>query len=328
MRDPGEEDDALVQAARNGDRHAFALLYHRYKLDVWNLAYLTLRNYHEAEDSVQETFVKALRALRCTSHVDAVRPWLLAICRNVCLDRLRAARRRQVFSLDDDTLAEPAAVPTDQEQRIDFHRALASLAPEDREAFMLVDVLGCRSHEAATILGLRASSTLRSRLSRARRQIAPAISEPVVPGALPQIWGVYHHPPDSAIVASFDGRARQADLSDLLATLDRYTEADAPSRNGLHLVEFLDRLEHGIPRDRRLIAVIDNRPPHSTNTTQHWLADHPRWQVRRPHSHESWLLEVKSLLQATGNAADERCAIALAALRNPTPFYWTWTHPK
>ena len=41
MRDPGEDDCALIQAARNGDRQAFALLYHRYKLDAWNLAYLS-----------------------------------------------------------------------------------------------------------------------------------------------------------------------------------------------------------------------------------------------------------------------------------------------
>jgi hypothetical protein len=63
MRDPGEDDNALVQAARNGDRQALALLYHRYKLDTWNLAYLTLRSFQEAEDSVQETFVKAMVAL-------------------------------------------------------------------------------------------------------------------------------------------------------------------------------------------------------------------------------------------------------------------------
>ena len=62
MRDPEEDDRDLVQAARNGDRQAFALLYHRYKLDTWNLAYLTLRSYHEAEER-QETFVKAMVAV-------------------------------------------------------------------------------------------------------------------------------------------------------------------------------------------------------------------------------------------------------------------------
>jgi RNA polymerase sigma factor (sigma-70 family) len=171
MPNPAEDDGVLVHAARSGDRESFALLYHRYRIDVWNMAYLTLRNYHEAEDSVQETFVKALRGLPSLDQTDMVRPWLLAICRNVCLDRIRATSRRRIVALDDQT-AEPASAPIDQDRQIDFYRALESLPLEDREAFILVDVLGCRSHEAAQILGLAAPSTVRSRLARARRHFA------------------------------------------------------------------------------------------------------------------------------------------------------------
>ncbi len=94
------DDDALVADARRGDAEAFALLYYRYKLDVWNLAYFTLRDHHEAEDGAQETFLKAYRSLGQYRRKDSVRPWLLAICRNVCVDRLPAGRRRGVLSLD------------------------------------------------------------------------------------------------------------------------------------------------------------------------------------------------------------------------------------
>jgi RNA polymerase sigma factor (sigma-70 family) len=329
MRDPGEDDGALVQAARNGDRQAFALLYHRYKLDAWNLAYLTVRNYHEAEDSVQETFVKALVALRSGVEVEAVRPWLLAICRNVCLDRLRSARRRPAVSLDSEDVAEPAAAPVDHDEYVDFHRTLQGLSAQDREAFLLVDVLGCRSYEAASILGLHAPSTLRSRLARARRQIASAVSaETRSPGAAPpEIWGVYHDPPDSAIVAAFAlvdgcGHARAA-LDQLIARLEARANVSGVARKGFGLTGFFEGLERQIPHEQRVIAVIDDRPPGTGDQAQHWLADHPRWQVRRPANHASWLLEVQSLLSVAG--AERPCGRsgALAALNATTPFLWT-----
>jgi RNA polymerase sigma-70 factor (ECF subfamily) len=328
MRDP-EEDGALVQAARDGDRHAFALLYHRYKLDAWNLAYLTLRSYHEAEDSLQETFVKAMVALSSGVEVEAVRPWLMAICRNVCLDRLRSARRRPAVSLDSEDVSEPVAAPVDQDGYLDFHRTLRALSRQDREAFLLVDVLGCRSHEAASILGLHASSTLRSRLARARTQIASAVTDDTRSRGAPppEIWGVYHHPPDSAIVAAFavvdgNGHARAA-LDELIARLETQANLSKVAHRGFGLSKFFERLERRIPTEQRVIAVIHDRAAGTGDKTRHWLADHPRWQVRRPANHASWLLEVQSLLSAAGTERACGHSGALAALNATTPFLWT-----
>lgn len=324
MRDPGEEDDALIRAARDGDRQAFALLYHRYKPDVWNLAYLTLRDHHEAEDSLQETFVRALRALSTPVRIDALRPWLLTICRNICLDRIRASRRHPVVSIDGDGAPELAAPARADDGWLDFRRALDRLSAEDREAFMLVDVLGYRSHEAAAILGLAAPSTLRSRVSSARRQLAPSLD--TASGEPPaEIWGVYHRPPASAIVASFvpeapDGRPRSS-IADLIANCERGPGGrGSGGRGALELIDFFDRLEGRIPTQLRVLAVIDERRPRTPGGAQHWLADHPRWQVRRAVSHAGWLLEVESLLRAAGTDSHRT---ALAALNGPTPFLWT-----
>jgi RNA polymerase sigma-70 factor (ECF subfamily) len=329
MRAPEEEDRALVQAARNGDRQAFALLYHRYKLDAWNLAYLTLRSYHEAEDSVQETFVKAMVALSSGGEVEAVRPWLMAICRNVCLDRLRSARRRPAVSLDSEDVSEPVAAPVDQDGYLDFHRTLQALSPQDREAFLLVDVLGCRSHEAASILGLNASSTLRSRLARARTQIASAVTADTRPlgASPPEIWGVYHHPPNSAIVAAFalvdgNGHARAA-LDELIVRLGTQANLRQVAGKAFGLSQFFDGLERRIPNEQRVIAVIHDRPAGTGDKTEHWLADHPRWQVRRPANHASWLLEVQSLLSAAGTERACGHSGALDVLNATTPFLWT-----
>jgi RNA polymerase sigma factor (sigma-70 family) len=329
MRDPQEDDRDLVQAARNGDRQAFALLYHRYKLDAWNLAYLTLRSHHEAEDSVQETFVKAMVALSSGVEVAAVRPWLMAICRNVCLDRLRSARRRPAVSLDSEDVSEPVAASVDHDGYLDFHRALQALSPQDREAFLLVDVLGCRSHEAASILGLHASSTLRSWLARARTQIASGVTAEArsLGRPPPEIWGVYHHPPDSAIVAGFalvdgNGHARAA-RDELIARLEIQAKLGEVARKGFGLTRFFEGLERQIPNEQRVIAVIHGRPAGTGDKTQHWLADHPRWQARRPANHASWLLEVQSLLSAAGTARACGDSGPLAALNATTPFLWT-----
>jgi RNA polymerase sigma-70 factor, ECF subfamily len=322
-RDAAETDDVLVRAASQGDRQAFALLYHRHKQAVWNLAYLTMRNRQEAEDCLQETFVRALRALRSDPRVEKVGPWLLTICRNACLDRLRALSRRQVVSLEDGEVAGVAAQPADQDLSIDLRRALDSLAPEDREAFVLVDVLGCRSHEAASILGLRASSTLRARLARARRQLYPAVAD--ADQSDTEVWGLYHRPPESAIVVSFGARAGNRDgdpnLQELIARLEQPVRSNG--RNGFQLAEFFDRLDGQIPHERSVIAVLDARPFDSAQTTHHWLADHPRWQARRSTTHAAWLLEVRRLLSSAAGRRGDRQAAALAALDAPNPFFWS-----
>ena len=329
MRDPEEDDRDLVQAARNGDRQAFALLYHRYKLDTWNLAYLTLRSYHEAEDSVQETFVKAMVAVSSGVEVEAVRPWLMAICRNVCLDRLRSARRRPAVSLDSEDVSEPVAAPVDHDGHLDFHRTLQALSPQDREAFVLVDVLGCRSHEAASILGLNASSTLRSRLARARTQIASTVTTDTrsLGGPPPEIWACItirrtarSSPRSRRWTATGTPVPRSMSSITRLETQANLSEV---ARNGFGLTRFFERLERRIPDEQRVIAVIGGRPAGSGDKTQHWLADHPRWQARRPANHASWLLEVQSLLSAAGTERACGHSGALAALNATTPFLWT-----
>src|SRR3954449_9767931 len=122
-------DDRLVDPARLGDPEAFAVIYQRYKLDVWHLAWFTLRDHHDAEDVTQETFLKAHRALGQYRRDGTLRPWLLTICRNACRDRLRAAQRRDVVALDEElaALAAPggggAAGADAADRHIDFHRA-------------------------------------------------------------------------------------------------------------------------------------------------------------------------------------------------------------
>jgi RNA polymerase sigma-70 factor (ECF subfamily) len=321
------EDGELADAARNGDREAFAVLYHRFKSDVWSLAYLTMRSRHEAEDCVQETFIRALRALRKTPEISSVRAWLLTICRNVCLDRLRAARRTDAASLDDGLSAEPAALARDEDLHIDFYRALRELPETDRQAFVLVDVLGCRSHEAASILGLDAPSTVRSRLTKARRQIAVAVTDTEAERTAAEIWGVYHAPSSSAIVATYgDGttaRLGARTLKQLIHDLkDPHARDDRAADILPGLIAFFEGLDDRIPSTASVMAAITGDGKQEGNTALHWLTNHPRWHVRRQPSHAAWLLEVQSLLEAAGDRSSYPPLTPLQA-SSPTPFLWT-----
>lgn len=311
------EDDALLAAACRGDPDAFAEIYHRYKGNVLGLAAFTLHDRGEAEDVTQETFLKAYRALRGVRSGQALRPWLLAICRRTCLDRLRAHPSRPPLSLDADDTDEPPAPALDLDQRIDLRRALASLQDEDYEAFVLVDVLGCHSDEAAAILGLRAPSTLRSRVARARRALVEILVEQEAEPA-PQVWGLFHTSTGSAIVASagceHDDRRR---VEDLLARLQGATLTELPpgGRDGLDLVSFFDRLDARIPPQLGVQALVDELATADALAIARWIADHPRWQVRSSGSHTFWLGDVEQLLGARRSV--------LTRLSGEKPFLWT-----
>jgi RNA polymerase sigma-70 factor (ECF subfamily) len=313
------QDAALVAGARRGDADAFAAIYRRYQRDVWDLAYFTLRDRGDAEDVVQETFLKAFRGLRRMRRLGALRPWLLTICRHACLDRVRARPSRPPLSLDDGETAEPLSPAADHEARIDFQRAVAALAPEEREAFFLVDVLGCHSDEAARILGLRASSTLRSRLAKARRALAPTLREPATEAA-PEVWGLFHSAAGSVIVVCPESvQADRSGIAELRARLQAVALPALPpgGRDGLDLLAFFERLETQIPDGRRVLAVLDRESTAAALAIARWAAEHRRWEIRTSDSHASWIGEVERIVG--------RPRAPLERLSGEDPFLWTMT---
>jgi len=112
----------LVRLAKSGDRGAFADLVELYKDKIYHLAYRMLGNRQEAEDIVQETFLRVFRNLERYDETLKFSTWIYRIGTNLSIDRLR--RRRAAFSLD----AETAADGDGQ----DWHGVLASddLSPE------------------------------------------------------------------------------------------------------------------------------------------------------------------------------------------------------
>jgi RNA polymerase sigma-70 factor (ECF subfamily) len=138
---------------------------------AYNFARWLVHDHHDAEDVVQESFVKAFKSAETFRGSD-VRPWLLAIVRNTAINLLNRNRQQGTEALPD--AAEPAdAAPgpeasLDQTQRGELVRAaIARLPQEFREALLLREMEELSYKEIAQVLKVPIG-TVMSRLSRAR----------------------------------------------------------------------------------------------------------------------------------------------------------------
>ena len=174
-----DEDEELVERARTGDLVAFEELVARYQGRAVRLAWTLAGG--DAEDAVQEAFVKAYRSLDRFRQGAAFRPWLFTIVANEARNRRRSAGRRERLAVRAGAL-EPGAVgmrsPEDEAVLADRRRRLAAaietLGDRDRE------VIACRwfaelsEAEMAVVLSCR-PGTVKSRLSRALDRLRAAL---------------------------------------------------------------------------------------------------------------------------------------------------------
>jgi RNA polymerase sigma-70 factor, ECF subfamily len=165
------DETVLSSRAAAGDESAFEVLVRRHTDPLWRLARSLLRDDVEAEDAVQETFIKAYASLTSFGGRSSFRTWLHTICFRECMDRLRV-QRANVVPLH--TIAAPPSTETAPDTRLVVEQALRSMSSKEREAFVLVHVLGYSREEASIICGAP-SSTVRSRVSRARLHLAAII---------------------------------------------------------------------------------------------------------------------------------------------------------
>jgi RNA polymerase sigma-70 factor, ECF subfamily len=89
----------LIQRAKNGESVAFELISKLYRPTLYLIAMRMLRNADDANDAVQETLVKAFRAIRDFDPNRPLKPWLCRICSNVCIDMVRS-RKHESDPLD------------------------------------------------------------------------------------------------------------------------------------------------------------------------------------------------------------------------------------
>jgi RNA polymerase sigma-70 factor (ECF subfamily) len=168
-------DAALVQRARRGDVGAFEALYAAHAGRVYALALRLTAETVAARELTQDVFVKAWESLPEFRGDAAFTTWLHRIAVNAHLmqrrgDKRRAARVSLADDADDlaDLSARSVAPTADVGAAIDLERAVATLPPGVRRAFVLHDVEGYSHEEIAKMTGL-AAGTLRAQLHRARQ---------------------------------------------------------------------------------------------------------------------------------------------------------------
>ncbi len=188
-------DSELVAMAKAGDQDAFGLLIERHESKIYGLCLKMLGNPEDAEDVLQEVFLKAFQALPGFREEARFSTWLYRIAYNACLMRIRK-KKIETVSLDrpldveeghierdvTDWSTDPRTDVMSEELRSVLTRHINELSPDNRIVFVLRDVHGLSTDDTAGVLGLSVPA-VKSRLHRARLYLRERLSDYMVEGS-------------------------------------------------------------------------------------------------------------------------------------------------
>jgi RNA polymerase sigma-70 factor (ECF subfamily) len=190
VAEPPSEESILVEAARSGDIGAFESLVRRYDRNVFRIAQHITQNREDAEDVVQDAFLKAYQNLGQFQGQSKFYTWLVRIAVNEALMRLRRRRPERMVSIDEDVKTEEDSMPreiadwspnpeqlyTQAELKDILGKTIQGLPPSFRTVFVLRDVEGLSTEETASALELSVPA-VKSRLLRARLQLRERLNK-------------------------------------------------------------------------------------------------------------------------------------------------------
>jgi RNA polymerase sigma-70 factor (ECF subfamily) len=179
-----DRDLVLVQACKHGDAAAFEQLVKRYDVRLFSIAQHITHNREDAEDAVQEAFLKVFRNLGQFQEKSQFSTWLIRITVNESLMKLRKQRRGTAVSIDGDSRDDSSISPFEiadwapnpeqlygtLELRSILRSQLQELPSSLRVAFILRDIEGLSSEETAQVLELTVDA-VKARLWRARLKL-------------------------------------------------------------------------------------------------------------------------------------------------------------
>ncbi len=188
--EPASDETQLVEAARGGDVGAFEELVRRYDRNVFRIAQHITQNREDAEDVVQDAFLKAFQNLGQFQGQSKFYTWLVRIAVNEALMRLRRRRPERMVYLDEDVKTEEDSMPreiadwapnpednyTQAELKEILTKTIQGLPPGFRTVFVLRDVEGLSTEETAAALDLSVPA-VKSRLLRARLQLRERLTK-------------------------------------------------------------------------------------------------------------------------------------------------------
>jgi RNA polymerase sigma-70 factor (ECF subfamily) len=180
---------ALVQAAQKGDVGAFEQLIKKYDRNVFRIAQHITQNREDAEDVVQDAFLKAYQKLDQFQGNSKFYTWIVRIAVNEALMKLRKRKSDKLVSMDEDVETDEGTItrefadwspnPEQQYNQAELNdilsRTIQGLPASFRTVFVLRDVEGLSTEETAEMLGLSVPA-VKSRLLRARLQLRERLS--------------------------------------------------------------------------------------------------------------------------------------------------------
>ncbi len=187
-----EADEVLLKAYRAGDVRAFERLVARHEKPVWNFIRRFVRDATTAEDLLQEVFLRVVKSADEWRGAAKFSTWLYTIARNLTIDHARRAVHRNAASLDAErdggesttTLHDRIAstdrradeVATDRETKRRIDEAVAALPAEQREVFLMREVMEMPFAEIAAAVGA-SEPTVKSRMRYALEKLRAALAE-------------------------------------------------------------------------------------------------------------------------------------------------------
>lgn len=181
------EETELIEKAKSGDKKALSEIVKRYEQTIYNFSFKICRDKNKAEQIMQETFYSMVKSLHQFDHNSKLSTWLYRIVSNHCLMMARKLKSRPFVSIDDDDslfeekfTADWSSLPykntENEELKRILDKAIQKLAPEYRMVFLLRDVEGLSTEEAAQVTDISIAA-LKSRLHRARAFLRKEINE-------------------------------------------------------------------------------------------------------------------------------------------------------
>ena len=154
-RAASEDDLRLARACGEGDAGVFETIYREHSDRMKSIAYNHLGSAADAEDAVQETFLKVHRAASTYTGEAAFTTWLYRILINTCYDALRKRQRRiQEAPIDDVLMTERATHTVDDAKRMTLRKMLNELPEQRRTVFTLFEIEGLSHAQIAQILDI------------------------------------------------------------------------------------------------------------------------------------------------------------------------------
>jgi len=186
-----DSDESLMLRYQQGETRAFEVLVQRHRRPIFNFVLRYVRDPAAAEDVTQDCFLRVVRSAENYVREAKFTTWLYTIARNLCVDRSRRQKHRNMASLDapiddegrgakidlvasDNAAVDRQAIGTELKARM--QAAIATLPDEQREIFLLREISDLQFNEIAEIVGVP-ENTVKSRMRYALEKLREALAE-------------------------------------------------------------------------------------------------------------------------------------------------------